>query len=209
MKKSVTILLVILLAGSVTDGWAQALKKGFSIKAQLGFPSASYGVNEDVEDDYKFGTTYGVQFGNQWYFYKNETLGVGLMVNWADATYTRKKGSTAFGDFDRDALDVAVGEVGPVLSLAVGDPMAIDVYYNLRPTIMAASYEIGGEDLEGFGGFGVTHAFGAGFRFSLLYVGGEYVTGKVKVSQDSTDDDIWMDEKIDVGCFRILAGVKF
>jgi hypothetical protein len=40
-------------------------------------------------------------------------------------------------------------------------------------------------------------------------VGGEYVTGKVKVSQDSTDDDIWMDEKIDVGCFRILAGVKF
>ena len=212
MKKATTIITLFLLTGLFSASFAQktpALKNGFSIKAQLGFPSASFGVIEDIEDDYKYGVTYGLQVGHQWYFYKPESLGIGLMINWVDVSGTTKKVTNALGVLDRATLDIGVLEFGPVFTYAIDDPMAIDVYYNFRPTVMSTAYKVDDEDGEAFGGFGVTHAFGAGFRYRLLYVGVEYVTGKVKISQDSTDPKIWEDEKMASDCFRILVGVKF
>jgi hypothetical protein len=212
MKKTATLFILFLLIGMMSAAFSQktpALKNGLSIKAQIGFPSASFGTTEDVEDDYKYGISYGLQVGSQWYFYKPESVGIGLMVNWIDATFTSKTVTTSMGELERATLDLGLLEFGPVFTYAIDDPMAIDLYYNFRPTILSNTYQFGTEDREGYGGFGVTHAFGLGFRFNILYVGGEYVTGNAKVSQDTTDEDIWMDEKVKADCFRILVGVKF
>ena len=212
MRKTLSLLSLFIVIGVFTTAFGQmtpALKNGFSIKAQLGFPSAGFGWNEDIPDGYEYGITYGLQVGNQWYFYNPESLGIGLMVNWIDVTGSTKKVTGDQGTLDRATLDVGVLEFGPVFTYAIDDPKAIDVYYNFRPTVMSTGYKYGVEDGEAYGGYGVTHAFGAGFRYKLLYVGGEYVTGSIKVSQDSTDEEDWIDEKMKVGCFRILVGVKF
>lgn len=212
MKKSIFILTIVILLGGLTEGFAQknrTLSKGFSIKAQLGFPTANYGTIEDVDDEFKFGPSYGLQIGNQWYFSPKENYGFGLMVNWFDVTFTRKKTDIAGAEFDRASTDYSLLEFGPVGTYALNEEMAVDGYYNLRPTIMATAYQLEGEDAEGYGGFGITHAFGAGFRYNVLYFGLEYVLGSVKVSQDSTDPEVFKDEKINVNCLRILLGIKF
>ena len=216
IKKSILLFLIVLIGAITSNAWAQktpALKNGFSIKAQLGFPSKDFGwtdeVLDDFKEDYKYGITYGLQVGNQWYFYTQESLGIGLMVNWIDVSGATKEITTDLGTLDRATLDVGLVEFGPVFTIAVDDPMAIDIYYNLRPTAMSTAYKFDDEDGEAYGGFGVTHAFGAGFRFKLLYAGVEYVTGSVKVSQDSTDEEMWKDDKMKADCFRIVAGVKF
>ena len=210
MKKSVTMLLVILLIGSSSDGWAQALKKGMSLKAQLGFPSAAFNWNEDIEVDYMYGISYGLQVGNQWYLLKGESAGLGLMINWLDVTYASKKGTSADGDFKRRSVDLAVLEVGPLGTYAITDQLALDVYYNLRPTGLVSGYTVDDEDEEGYSGAGVTHAVGGGFRYNLLSVGVEYVFGNTKINWDSADPKLFPDDtKIKADCFRIVAGIKF
>jgi hypothetical protein len=214
MKKAGTLLIVVLLFGFLTEGSAQALKSGFSIKGQLGFPSTEFGWTEDVNidsdqlDEYAYGVTYGLQIGNQWYLYKQESFGIALLVNWFDVTVGTKTVEINQQKLQRLTLDIAVLEFGPLFTYAISDAMAIDAYYNLRPTAMSTGYKFNEEDSEAFAGFGVTHGFGAGFRYSLLYVGAEYVVGKVNVSQDSTDPKIWEDEKMVADCFRIIVGIK-
>jgi hypothetical protein len=214
MKKAGTILIVVLLFGFLTEGSAQALKNGFSIKGQLGFPSNEFGwteevtIDSDLLNEYAYGVTYGLQIGNQWYLYKQESFGIALLVNWFDVTVGTKTVETNLGKLQRLTLDIALLEFGPLFTYAISDAMAIDAYYNLRPTAMSTGYKFDDEDSEAFGGFGVTHGFGAGFRYSLLYAGVEYVMGSVKASQDSTDPKIWKDEKIVSDCFRIVIGIK-
>jgi len=224
MRKTATFIILMILCGVFLTAVGQktpALKNGSSIKAQLGFPSIDFGWTDelsgefpdDFKEEYKYGITYGLQAGHQWYFYKPESLGIGLMVNWLDVTGTIKKYSDSQELIKRATLDVGVLEFGPVFTYAIDDPMAIDVYYNLRPTALMTGYryidEEEGENEDGFGGYGVTHAFGAGFRLRLLYAGVEYVTGSTKVSRDSSDDEIWKDRKMKADCFRIVVGVKF
>jgi hypothetical protein len=208
MKKTGTLLILILLFGFLSESNAQALKNGFSVKAQLGFPSSGFGWTGDVPEEYDYGVNFGLQIGNQWYLYKQESCGIALMVNWVDGTYAGKEEEINNINVDRITLDIGLLEFGPLFTYAISDPMAIDIYYNLRPTVMSTAYKFGDEDAEGFGGFGFTNAIGGGFRYSLLYVGAEYVFGKVKVSQDSTDPKLWEDEKMVADCFRIVVGIK-
>lgn len=209
MKRTAALLIILMILGPLAGVKAQALKNGFSIKAQLGIPSASFGTIEDVDSEYAYSVTYGLQIGNQWYFNPKENYGFGLMINWIDGTWTQKTTDNTLGSLERASLDVSFLEIGPVGTLALSDIMAIDAYYNLRPTVISSAYRMNNSDSEGYGGFGFTHAFGAQFRFSLLVAGVEYVLGNAKVSQDSTDPEFFMDSKIKADCFRIFAGVKF
>lgn len=211
MKKTITLILTLIIVGALSEVTAQKngmLSNGFSIKAQIGFPSAAYGANTDADSDYKYGTAFGIQIGNQWYFNPKENYGFGLMVNWIDASAVRKRTDTPLGEFQRATADLAFLEVGPIGTYVLSEEMAIDAYYNLRPTSLATAYQLEDEDGEAYGGFGVTNAVGADFRYKLFVLGVEYVFGKVKVTQDS--ENLFEDgAKIEANSFRILLGVKF
>lgn len=212
MKKAITLIITVILFGALSDVVAQknrALSNGFSIIGQVGFPSDEFGTSEPVDSEFAYGVSWGLQIGNRWYFSPQEKYGFGLMVNWVDVTWVRKNTETTFGKIERATLDIGVGEVGPVGTYAFSEALALDAYYNLRPTIMSTAYQIDNDDSEGYGGFGVTHAFGAGFRYNMLFFGLEYVVGTVKVTQETTDIEIMLDEKIKADCFRILFGLKF
>ena len=101
--------------------------------------------------------------------------------------------------------------MGPVGTFAINSDIAIDGYYNLRPTLLisgstADSYTYGSL------GFGATHALVATFRWKALSVGLEYVAGKVNSAVaeeiDGTTNDL-DDAKVIANNFRLVIGAKF
>jgi hypothetical protein len=90
------------------------------------------------------------------------------------------------------------------------DNLALDGYYNLRPTGLATiiTSKFGDEsDEEAFAGIGVSHAIGAAFRWNVLSIGAEYVLGGIKCSNmDSESFD--PTEKLMVNSIRFIAGSK-
>jgi hypothetical protein len=217
MKKIVIILTIILFASLATKSYGQknrTLSNGFSINLIGGFPPSTYGLTSDsnLDDKYKFGFIGGLQIGNRWYFSPKEKFGFGLIVNWVDISGAFKSTADEFGQLDRTAVDFSVCEIGPIGTLALTDNIALDLYYNLRPTVFATYYVFSSNSLEdddvGYGGIGLSHAFGTAFRWKVLNLGLEYVLGSIKCSDFETESGN-PDEQLKVNNFRIKVGVKF
>lgn len=216
MKKTFFILALILLIGTPAVTFAQkdrALKNGLSINLVAGLPASTYGLESDsnIPDELKLGPIIGLQIGSRWYFSPGERFGAGLMVNWFDLTGAYKSTTSGTVEMKRFVADITILEVGPVFTFKIIDNLAVDGYYNLRPTGLATIYSssFGGEsDEEGYAGIGVSHALGATFRWSVLSVGAEYVLGGIKCSNvDSEAFD--PTEKLMVNSIRFMLGVKF
>ena len=220
MKKAALLFVLIIAISAFANVSAQdtkptpknrTLSKGFSIKIEYGIPSASYGTDIPVASDWKYGITVGLQIGNQWYFNPGEKLGFGLMVNWFDCSFAAK----SVEDATRATIDLSVMELGPIATYALSNEMAIDAYYNLRPTMVQnfsrwTSSWGGhtGEYSDTRSGYGFTNALGAGFRWRALSIGMEYEFGSVSES----DGSLWSNENtpiMKVNGFRILFGAKF
>jgi hypothetical protein len=219
MKKIRLLIAIALLMCAGLTTYAQkdrTLTNGFSVNLVLGVPSAAYGVEDadDIDDEFKLGALFGVQIGNRWYFNPSETSGFGLMVNWFDFTLSAKGGSEGSTDWGRAVMDISFLEVGPVGTFALSDEMAIDAYYNLRPTVLSSAVVIEssfGDETYGYAGFGISHAFGAAFRYKVFNVGVEYVVGGINAAGTYSGDynvDL-EDQKIKANSFRIMLGVKF
>ncbi|GEM_PF-1981027 len=216
MKKALLFLAMILITGLATNSFAQkdrALKNGFSINLIVGLPAENYGLPSDAEldSDYKLGPLAGLQIGSRWYFHPGEKFGVGLMVNWFDITAALKTNKEGSYTMTRVVADATFLELGPVVTYKIAENLAVDGYYNLRPTGFATiiSSKFGDEsDSESYAGFAPTHAFGAAFRYNILSVGAEYVLGKVKCS--NTDSEGYdPTDKFVANNIRIMIGVKF
>lgn len=216
MKKTFFILALFLLTGASAVIFAQkdkALKNGFSINLVAGLPASTYGLESDtdIDDEFKLGPIMGLQIGSRWYFSPGERFGAGLMVNWFDFTGAFKSNSTGSLEWNRFVADITVLEVGPVFTFKFADNLALDGYYNLRPTGLATiiTSKFGDEsDEETYAGIGVSHALGTAFRWNVLSVGVEYVLGGIKCSNmDSEEFD--PTEKLMVNSVRFLLGVKF
>jgi hypothetical protein len=216
MKKTFFIIALILLTGTSAVTFAQkdrALKNGFSVNLVAGLPASTYGLESDtdIEDDFKLGPILGLQIGSRWYFGPGERFGGGLMVNWFDFTGAFKSNSTESLEWNRLVADITVLEVGPVFTFKIIDNLAVDGYYNLRPTglVTVITSKFADEsDEEGYAGIGVSHAIGAAFRWNVLSVGAEYVLGGIKCSNvDSESFD--PTEKLMVNSVRFMLGVKF
>ncbi len=219
IKRAVLLFTLIIAMGTFLNVNAQdakptpknrTLSNGFSIKVEYGIPSKEFGTYEPVGDNSKYGISYGLQIGNQWYISPMEKLGFGIMVNWFDVTFAAK----SIDDESRATIDASILEIGPIGTYALNSEMAIDFYYNLRPTViinMETWTSSWGGSTNQFSntweGVGVTHAIGAGFRWRALSGGMEYVFGSVNDTDDilSTDDTY----KMKANCFRFLIGVKF
>jgi hypothetical protein len=158
----------------------------------------------------KAGTMFGIQIGNRWYVHNDGTIGVSIMANWLDATYSQKSYSN---DIKRGVLEVALLEVGPGFTYAINDDVAFDIYYNLRPTVMSSIAVDNDNNGLGAAGFGITHALGAAIRYKVLYFGAEYVNGKTKGKYVEVGDAAipsgLEDGKLTVNHMRLLIGFKF
>jgi len=212
--RKITILLVLTLTfGFLFNSSAQTdrkLTKGFSINLVTGFPSASFGAEDDIADDFKYKTMFGIQIGNRWYFNPSDKGGIGLMANWVDITTAIKNQD----NIKRATIDFSLAEIGPIGTIALSDDIAIDGYYNLRPTVVSSltiNETIDGDQTSVYIGFGASHAIGAAFRWKALNLGLEYVVGSIKSKgtfDGSTNLDL-DDEKLKLNSVRIMLGVKF
>lgn len=235
MKKSGILFALILSTALFTTvaakkkGCDKALKNGLSLSLETGFPSASYGLDDEINasSNAKYGWLLGLQLGNRWYIKPQNNFGFGIMVNWLDITAATKSFSTSAADFTRATIDLTLIEFGPIGTFAITPDMAIDAYYNLRPTELisimhtaenATYFNDPTSNTDVYTGFGASHAVGAAFRWKVLNVGVEYVLGSVKCSPNGTttvtngsNTQIITkpDQNISTNSLRILLGVKF
>lgn len=232
MKKIGILVSLMLLVAFVSNTFAQksrTLSNGFSVNFVTGFPSASFGAPESVSSDEKYGALFGLKLGNRWYFAPQENYGFGLMVNWVDFAMALKSGTDTYiddndisvaSDWARTTMDITFLGLGPIGTYAINDDMAIDGYYNLRPTFLISGevQTLSSDDLTtAYGGFGLTNALGAAFRWKVLNVGVEYVMGKVNAKGTQTVPSLnggtetvdLADEKLSTNSVRIILGVKF
>jgi len=213
MKKLRFLFVVVFFIGILSNIHAQkAIKNGFSINAVIGLASESFGLDniESMNSEVQVKMLYGIQLGNRWYFNPTEQYGIGLMVNWIDFAIGAKSTTINNSEFGIAAIDFTFLEVGPVGTYAISEDMAIDGYYNLRPTVFG--YAIVDEDEDSYvaAGAGFSHTLGAAFRYNKLNVGIEYVLGGINVSQEESDGiNIPNNEKMSVNNFRIVFGFKF
>lgn len=202
MKK---LLLIAVAAMFAISSYAQ-IDNGFSLKLNLGFPSADYGGAEDSEIEAPLSV--GLQIGNQWYFFKESTFGIGLNVNWFDIS----RASKTEDDYSVTAWDLRFIEFGPLGTIKIQDEMGVDIYYNLCPTLLMSLGYNDDSDFIGAGvGSGFTHAIGAGFRYQIFYAGLEYSLGDLSDAVMVDDDFEETGFKTDMvtNIFKICLGFKF
>lgn len=223
MKKIGIILTIILNTGISTNLFAQKERKltnGFSINLVTGFPSAQYGSTKDgnVSPEMQAGTIWGLQLGNRWYFSPREKYGIGLMVNWLDITAGVATGSTNNYDFGRAVADVSFLEFGPLATYLLTEKIALDAYYNLRPTgfstVTLFTYPSGtSEDATyTWAGAGFTHAFATALRYKALNIGLEYVFGGTNMdgAYSGPQENVKLSTyKSTINNLRVLIGAKF
>ena len=214
MKKFGFLLVFLFFIGLLSNIQAQrAIKNGFSINAVLGIPSENFGLDgvpELLNSDLQLKMLYGLQLGNRWYFKTTNQYGIGLMVNWIDFTVGLKSTTIGYSDYGIAALDFTFLEMGPIGTFAISEDMAIDGYYNLRPTVFSWAIASEDEDSYAAAGTGFSHTIGAAFRYKALNIGLEYVLGSIKVSQDEDSGlNIPNNGKMNANSFRIIIGAKF
>lgn len=195
--------------GRATFEDGRAIKKGFSLLLEIGFPSDTYGFDVDGEGFSEKGKIIGAQIGNRWYF-KNEGISAfGIMVNWLDISWNKKSED----GFDFGTLNVSFLEPGLIYTYALNSDAAFDFYYNLQPTVLSSAAVNSDGDGIGSAGFGMTHAIGAALRYKVLNFGLEYgfgkVTGAYVTVGDFPDTGDLGEAKMSAKSVRFLIGFKF
>jgi len=218
MKKTLIFLAIVILAGITTNSFAQKdrkLSNGFSINLVTGFPSSVYGQKSDsqINSADNLGGIWGLKIGSRWYFKPNEEYGFGLMINWLDFTIATQSQSVSGNSATNAVADVSFLQFGPVGTYAATDNIALDGYFNFRPTVFENLVIPNGDDTYGYAGFGFAYALGGAFRYKILNVGIEYVFGGIKTSYINTGSSSGNDPtdtpKLMTNSFRILLGLKF
>jgi len=217
MKKYLIFLAVIIVTGVTSNSFAQKdrkLSNGFSICLVTGFPSSTYGYTKDSQIDAteKLGGIWGLKLGNRWYFKPNEKYGFGLMVNWFDFSIAMKSENLNGNTSANAVADFSFLQFGPVGTYAATDAIALDAYFNFRPTVFENIVVPSSGDSYGYGGVGFSNALGAAFRYKVLNIGIEYVFGGINtnyINTGSTSGTMPTDtRKLMTNSFRILLGVK-
>jgi len=217
MKKNLFLLAIIIFSGITTNSFAQKdrkLSNGFSINLVTGFPSSVYGLPNDSKIDAaeNLGGIWGLKIGNRWYFSPKEKYGFGLMVNWFDFSMALQSDPVNGNNSTNGIADFSILQFGPVGTYVATDNIALDAYFNFRPTAFENIVLPSGGDAYGYAGFGFSYALGAAFRYKILNLGIEYVFGGINTSYVETGSSSGSDPtdkyKLMTNSFRILLGLK-
>ncbi|MEO9850196.1 MAG: hypothetical protein ABJH72_19225 [Reichenbachiella sp.] len=171
----VSLIFLLTLSHTGLSQEVDMLKNGFSLKLHM----SSYG--KESGDD----TGFGLEFGNQWYIsrFQENKIGVAILVNWLDFSIASRT-EEFFGNETKYVLfNGSIIELGPLITYKINENMALDTYFQGRPTV----YYIGIDTDSGFdeneddpGGTGLTYALGFSYRYKVFYAGLEFGFGKVK-----------------------------
>jgi hypothetical protein len=198
------------------------LEKGFSLKFSFGFPPSQYGFDGDlpIPEGLQLSNTYGLELGNQWYFYTENNIGIGLDINWIEVSYGKANISDfILGDIDMVTIEGSLLEFGPVGTFAINDILALEAYYNLRPSYMATYYYEtsfnmwNAEDYVLLRDFSFLHGLGVGVRLKFIYVGFEYtmgnLDGKIDAGGEFEDAVDFGKQKMDAANSKLIVGFQF
>lgn len=214
---SLVFLFAFLLFSSRADAKDGMINNGFGISFIIGFPSTTYGFDSErviAYNEYQVNNFWGLQMGNCWYFSTTENFGLGLMSNWLDVTVGARKGEINGSEWGRLIIDVSIIEIGPFATVAFTDNLALDAFYNIRPTIVSSALltnDFAEEMTFGTTGFGISHTLGLTLRYNFLSVGFDYVIGIIK-SKEVASDNLSLDlgtSYVDVNSFRMNMGFRF
>ncbi|MDX2196065.1 MAG: hypothetical protein NW207_06580 [Cytophagales bacterium] len=159
------------------------IKKGFILNLGFGFPSYSDAVTvsasstSTLRSNESLGLQISLEIGNQWYFWKNEKMGIGLRANWLTLGYSSYTTDYPNFKYNNTLIEWRPLKLAPQFTYALSDKMALD--FSLE---FSAAFLIGGGNLENKPGYsynGNGGTFGAGyyitpgakFRYKKLAVG--------------------------------------
>ena len=213
----------LLLAGSLLIGFSGIAgtdsphDKGFRFNFHIGMTGGLYGLpveigeQEDLiqeeADEYVPSFTFGLELGTRFTLGRtaSDKISVALIVDWFGLSLGSKT-IPADEEYERYTVGVLNGnllEMGPSITYALNNKMAIDLYYQVKPTVIVgvflASVEVDFDDPS----VGLSHAMGVTYRYKELAVGLEPNFGKINVLFE--DDGV----KTSTSRFNINLGFKF
>lgn len=187
------------------------ISKGFYLNLGLGFPSGKItsfdGFDASDAETQSFGFQPSLEIGNQWYFYNNDKIGVGLKVSWFQFGFSSAKLK------DNDSIkvktvDLKFLKVGPQFSMALNDDMALDFAIMASPSYMMQSYK-SDSGIDRAPNFGLLIEPGVRFRYNKLAIGLDCAFGKsggAYLADGADDSFVFKQSNLQP---RLTVGFKF
>lgn len=227
MKKFILFLIIFIAVSNFIYGQNvknRAIKRGLILNTSIGINTTKAGLQTpNIKWDEL--SHFNLQFGTRWYIKPQKQWAIGIQTSWFDISYLESTSlTTQEYNYDDDIFDtggitnklfaVSFFTVGPVGTYAITPNIAIDGYYNIRPTFVQANVSGTGDQP----GFGVSHLFGFAFRVGVSNIAIEYIFGEIKPFTDIISDaveDIGENVttqnvgKIKTNELRLSVGLKF
>jgi hypothetical protein len=143
----------------------------------------------DLRDVGKFGFGHGLEIGNMFRLVDSEPLAIGLKVTWFSFGASGFKANSNYSYITGFSGTISALKVGPYATYALNDQMAVDIFYQVTPTVnFGAITGVDPSTAEEYFlplfGYGLTHQIGATYRFDILSVGVGYGLGNTKLTLD-------------------------
>jgi hypothetical protein len=209
MKKNLLLVFTLLICSAVVAGPTVGLRTNnvqFGLKKKFGMlgggPYILFGIGypkgqikqlepPNYTDDSKLGVQYSGEIGYQHMFFKSKSrkLGLGLNVSF----FTLGKSSYSPPDNPSDSYIIrsyGFFRIGPTATWAFHKNMAVDIFFNLMPTLQKgtristtydASTGITTTTVVKATGLGGLIIPGIRFRYSIISVGFEYQYASIKM----------------------------
>jgi len=183
------------------------ISKGFFVNVGLAFPSQTFTVTKVKQDKttptgvvttdstgakydaQSLGILPSIEVGNQWYFWKNEKMGVGLRVSWFQfgfSTYTLNDSKLIYGsDLNVTNVDLRFIKLAPQYTYALTEDMALDFSFEVAPTVFIGAVAKD-DNIYATSSVGLLFAPGLKFRYKVFAAGFDYGFGAPSTAAIST-----------------------
>ncbi|MFN0047527.1 MAG: hypothetical protein ACKVOU_00220 [Cytophagales bacterium] len=253
LKKIVTFSLliatIVLANAQERSKGKDIISNGFYFNVGLSFPSQRFDIESEVTSTtevgsasfvattpvkLKFAPNYGVmpnvEIGNQWYFWKEGKMGIGLRASWFQigiASFALKSidVSTAFGnstastDFSGSLIDLRFVKLAPQFTYAISDEMALDFSFEVAPTVIIVGGTRSGnnveDDIYANVNAGLVFAPGIKFRYKVFAAGFDFGfasinnAGGFTTFETNTKSVVVFSGSVPTTVPRIYLGFKF
>jgi hypothetical protein len=182
--------------GLLSNGFYANLGVAYPTFGFLSAGSSSFGIEPHLE------------VGNQWYFTRNEYWGFGIKVSWLQAGFSQFNNGTLTPTTN---LDFRFLKVAPQFSYIVSTNMALDVTFEVAPTLMYSANAYGvagtGGGQTSFTVYGVMFAPGLRFRYKKYAIGGDFGFGTLNINTNTAIyNGVTTGNMI---CPRVYLGLQF